>query len=558
MRIGVCWPWLDQRPAPAETWRVLAALQPRVVRIASNIGDDLERILELDQLERVVVRAKLPRVPPGGWSGYRTGDQRPDLWAYREWPGEPTLLDTARRILAAGRPVDLELGNEPDLEWDEPIAAQPALWRAQAEDFVAWLARQLEQLRGEFAAERAAGRLRLVLPALSEGWEARHAVWLEQLEPLAALCDAVAVHAYTNGRPFEDPAWGGRPLQYAQRFPGRPLLLTETNDNGVADRRDSVGRGRVLGAYLRWLMAACPAVEAACIFQLPGGPSGEPWWDIDEPLAVALTDALGAQSSAPVASGPAPVAGGAGEGEELTRALDVSNWQGDLTDELELARREGVERIVVRLSLESDWHRQVATQQLRQVAAAGLELDGYVWVYWDWSPEATVDGALALAREAGVRLGCLWFDCEDGRPGRGVVEDWLARAVARAEAAGQACGIYTAAWWWTAEWGAGDSDGFRRLPLWRADYDGRAELETPGFGGWERDEGHQYAGGAVDRSVFRARRLPGGPAAELERRVNGLTQALAHLVDVVLAPLPGVHAEAVRIREQFLGPRPPA
>lgn len=556
MLLGVCWPWLDQRPAPAETWRVLAALRPRVIRIASNVGEDLERILALPQLERVVVRAKLPQVPPGGWARYRTGDRRPDLWEYREWPGEPTALETARRVLAAGRHLDLELGNEPDLEWDEPNAAQPGLWSVQAADFAWWLERQLEHLRSAFAAERAAGRLRLVLPALSEGWEERHAVWLERLGPLAGWCDAVAVHAYTNGRPFDDPAWGGRPLEYAGRFAGQPLLLTETNDNGVGDRRDPAGRGRALGAYLRWLVERCPAVELACVFQLPGGPSGAPWWDIDADFSAALVDTLGPSGAMPPTQTPVPIAGGAGEVEELTRALDVSNWQGDLADELELARREGVGRIVVRLSLESDWHRRLAVQQLRQVAEVGLELDGYLWVYWDWSPESTVDAALALAREAGVQLGCLWFDCEDGRPGRGVVEDWLGRAVARAEEAGQACGIYTAAWWWTAAWGAGDSDQFRRLPLWRADYDGRAELEAPGFGGWEREEGHQYAGGAVDRSVFRARRLPGGPTAELERRVDGLTQALAHLVDVVLAPLPAVHAEAVRIREQFLGPRP--
>src|SRR5205823_3327892 len=94
-------------------------------------------------------------------------------------------------------------------------------------------------------------------------------------------CEAIAVHAYPNGQPFDDPDWGGRPLEYAARFPGQPLLVTECNDNGAGPRDEPFTRGAGLGAYLGWLESALgEAVELTCLFQLPGGPSAEPWWDL--------------------------------------------------------------------------------------------------------------------------------------------------------------------------------------------------------------------------------------------------------------------------------------
>ena len=90
-------------------------------------------------------------------------------------------------------------------------------------------------------------------------------------------CDALAVHAYTNGLAFDDPDWGGRPLVYRDRFPGKPLLLTEVNDNGHAGTVDPVRRGSEVGAYLAWLEAR-GVVELACLFALPGQDGAPPWW----------------------------------------------------------------------------------------------------------------------------------------------------------------------------------------------------------------------------------------------------------------------------------------
>lgn len=248
---------------------------------------------------------------------------------------------------------------------------------------------------------------------------------------------------------------------------------------------------------------------------------------------------------------------------ELERVFDVSNWNGDLADELAAAAGEGVAGFVVRLSLESDWHRALAVAQLRQVAAAGLKLDGYLWVYWDASPEQSVAGALGLVEQAGLAIGTLWLDCEEGQPGRAVVEDWLSRASAEAARRSQAVGIYTGAWWWVPY--AGNSDAFARLPLWSADYDGRADLGVPGYGGWAAEVGHQYSADGIDRSVFR--RLAGGPGqTQAGAEYPGALTALASLADVEALPLAraklsrpervAIYNRIVALREQFVGPRP--
>jgi hypothetical protein len=294
MLLGACWPYLDQQPAPPETWARAEELQPEVVRICSNAArEDLEALRGRWPGLRWVVRAKLPKVDRFG-GRFATGDRRPDLLDYCEWPSEPSLRECLERLLGWGCAVDLELLNEPDLEWDEAASWGPLeRWQRAAQDAGGYLERQLGQLRAAFGQ---AGP-RLVGPALSEGWEARHGAWLEGLAGIYQACDALAVHAYSNGRPFADRAWGGRPLDYAARWPGKPLLLTEVNDNGSGD-------GLEVGEYLRWLARACPAVELACLFALPGQADCPAWWSMTSGTVLACKLAL----STPAIAGAAEVA----------------------------------------------------------------------------------------------------------------------------------------------------------------------------------------------------------------------------------------------------------
>lgn len=288
MLLGACWPYLDQRRAPAETWAVAEALGLASVRVSSNAS--VEDVAELRRRWpglRWVVRAKLPKVDGRG-ERYGVGDERPDLLDYREWPSEPSPRECLERLLGWGCAVDLELANEPDIEWDEEASWGPTeRWEVCSRDFRRWGERQLEALGAAFA-----GELRLLAPALSEGWPERHAVWLAELGGLFVKCDALAVHAYTNGLDFGDLDWGGRPVAYARLFPEKPILVTEVNDNGRGGV-DGALRGGEVGAYLAWLAKSCPVVELVCLFALPGQPGAPSWWGWDLAMVEGLRGALG-------------------------------------------------------------------------------------------------------------------------------------------------------------------------------------------------------------------------------------------------------------------------
>lgn len=173
--------------------------------------------------------------------------------------------------------------------------------------------------------------------------------------------------------------------------------------------------------------------------------------------------------------------------------LDVSNWSGDIT---QLLQTWHPFHVVVRLSTESQQHRDIARQQFEAALWDGATVSGYVWCDWSVSPEERTADALSVA--TGFPLTMVWFDAEEGNPG-GQVDDWLSRAVNLAERRGNRAGVYCNAGWWRAQ---GDSQGFARLPLWLASWDNQptlAGLDLPG--GWTAAAGHQYQGDP-DLSVF--------------------------------------------------------
>jgi GH25 family lysozyme M1 (1,4-beta-N-acetylmuramidase) len=190
---------------------------------------------------------------------------------------------------------------------------------------------------------------------------------------------------------------------------------------------------------------------------------------------------------------------------EQVRAVDVSNYTGPLNaDQVAALRAEGIGHVVVRLSLETPYKREIAVQQLRGCVAGGLTVSGYLWVYGNTTP-ADVGAAVAIATEADARLCMLWLDLEEDGP---TVEQIRGLAHA-AIVAGVRPGIYTGRWWW---WGHfGNPADFADIPLWDANYGLGPRLDaTPGYGGWTSRAGHQYAGtstvggvGNVDLDVFR-------------------------------------------------------
>ena len=197
----------------------------------------------------------------------------------------------------------------------------------------------------------------------------------------------------------------------------------------------------------------------------------------------------------------------------LLRGIDVSNYQPP--DLAGLIRQYHAEHVVVRLSTESQRHREIAWAQLLSALGNGCSVSGYVWCYWDLDPRQHVQDALGVLSEAGLgpnEVRMVWLDVEDTESlalSRCSVDEWLRQAVSVVEAAGYRVGIYTGQWFWQPRV-RGD---FSRLPLWAAQYDGIPTLESVRlFGGWTREMvwGKQYSGDEIDLDVFSELVIQGG------------------------------------------------
>ncbi len=186
------------------------------------------------------------------------------------------------------------------------------------------------------------------------------------------------------------------------------------------------------------------------------------------------------------------------------RGIDVSNYQpADLT---ELIRVNKAEHVVVRLSTESQDHFDIAVAQLKSAKANGCSLSGYIWCYWDMSPEWLIASALDVLGAAGLGppdVGTIWLDVEERGPATGsiaLIWPWLNAAIKAVQDDGYRVGIYTGKWFWDAFMPGVAVYGL--LPLWVADYNNKPDLDVALFGGWQRCAGHQYSADGIDLDVF--------------------------------------------------------
>ena len=196
------------------------------------------------------------------------------------------------------------------------------------------------------------------------------------------------------------------------------------------------------------------------------------------------------------------------------RGIDVSNYQpADLAG---VIRQYEAEHVVVRLSTESQRHRDIARAQLHSALGNGCTVSGYVWCYWDLEPRGHVADALEVLSEAGLgprQVRMVWLDVEDTESltlARYSIGEWLREAVRTVQESGYVAGIYTARWFWRQH--ARDVD-CHHLPLWAAQYDGVPTLDSVQlFGGWDRQMvwGKQYSADEIDLDVFSELVIQGG------------------------------------------------
>ena len=179
--------------------------------------------------------------------------------------------------------------------------------------------------------------------------------------------------------------------------------------------------------------------------------------------------------------------------DEPVFAVDVSSWSGYLSaSEVDCWRESGVEHVISGTQIAD-----ITQQQLGMAVFAGMSVDAYAVLYWDFGITNQVKTALSMIQDFPVQR--LWLDVEvpPGSWSASQIVDKIAEAVSACGT--MPCGIYTRKVWWRDN--VADSTAFSHLPIWYAYYDGRQGFddwyapmfwyEGP-FGGWSDPTGKQY------------------------------------------------------------------
>lgn len=183
-------------------------------------------------------------------------------------------------------------------------------------------------------------------------------------------------------------------------------------------------------------------------------------------------------------------------------AVDVSNYSGELSaSQCQSLKANGVNKVIVQLVNPNILtHRQ----QIPALLAAGIEVEGYVYVWFDANDR---NGGFATGRTQwacdefrALTVGkMMWLDCEQSMHDtppfdyiHASTSPTIANCVSAVEQAGLNPGIYTAGWWWGP--GVSNSAMWKDLPLWDANYDGVQALTPVNYGGWVKPTMKQYQG----------------------------------------------------------------
>lgn len=189
-------------------------------------------------------------------------------------------------------------------------------------------------------------------------------------------------------------------------------------------------------------------------------------------------------------------------------AVDLSNYSGPISNQQ--ARdlvNAGVSRAIVQ-AVRPDI--RVHEQQIPNLIAAGIEVQGYVYV-WYSAGEQFIRDRVAWACSEFKRwpqITFVWADCEQAddtgfnyaHADHDQVVQLTAAALDTIGQAGFETGIYTARWWWVPA--TGDSHYFSGVfPLWNANYDGDPDIDPAGYGGWDIPRMEQYQGSSTIAGV---------------------------------------------------------
>lgn len=233
--------------------------------------------------------------------------------------------------------------------------------------------------------------------------------------------------------------------------------------------------------------------------------------------------------------------------EDLYYCVDVSNWSGDITGQV---NEHNPDRVIVRASQETAAKRDIAVEQCRTAYGMGRGVDLYHWAYPGEDPARAVHADLAIAADAQLPgVGMLLLDTEEGTIeslGPGPMCDWIDAYGNECVNVGVPMMLYTRRSYW--QYVTGDSTRCSWLYLMACQIDEVATLESVvPFGGWHHGPGSLIQGKQwsfrydIDRdiiaqSVYAAPSPPEPPPdpcadlrRELRRTTDQLEAALAEL-----------------------------
>jgi hypothetical protein len=181
----------------------------------------------------------------------------------------------------------------------------------------------------------------------------------------------------------------------------------------------------------------------------------------------------------------------------LTLAIDCSNYSGAISiQQAHNLYSDGVRKAIVQVVNPSVLtHRQ----QIPNLLAAKIEVEAYVYVWFSAGEAFCYNRAVwacnELVQYAEVRK--VWLDCEQSdhdTPPFDYVHAAVSPSIRQSVQAVRdrvfVPGIYTAAWWWIP--GASNSQEWKDLDLWDANYDLDPDLDPVDYGGWTVPRMTQY------------------------------------------------------------------
>lgn len=172
-------------------------------------------------------------------------------------------------------------------------------------------------------------------------------------------------------------------------------------------------------------------------------------------------------------------------------AIDISQWSGEVSvEDFQRAKAAGCSRVIVALN-----NLTLAKRQIDNAKAAGLQVQAYIYLYFQQDPASRVSEALNALSGTGVRD--VWLDCEDETfsfASRFCINK-LGYCADLVWKRGFNPGVYTASWWWKkhidstpdSELSTQQVEYLAKiydLPLWDARWDNDPDIDPANYGAW--------------------------------------------------------------------------